>query len=317
MNLIGWKLMIPAWESQEKPDGFEYYMKKFLRIICFLVLMVIALSVEVKAESSQRKPFFSKERNFQLIFKEEILGFGRNFSGITRIPETGNYFVIDDLENNILEFQIEGATVTYQRTIELQGFHDIEAIGYVRPLGGGNYQIAVAEEQRGTFALFSVGPKIDLVDYHSDCEIFFIDDVSTFMRKNSGIESLCVDHTSSDPIVYYFAKEEFPRKIYRGIIDGNKLKITIPWDADELFPHGGDIADLFYFRDNLFVLDERKDAIRQVDPENGDIISRFQLPPSGYHKYEGLSIYDRGNGTLEMIIVAEDHEILIYEVREL
>ncbi len=249
------------------------------------------------------EPFFTDARKFQLAARAEFEELGRDFSGAAYVSASGRYLVLDDT-CKIFEMNIDGGEIRHQRTVRLRGLEDCEDIAVLA-----DGRVAVTEERKGNLVFFKLGSETVSVDCSAECEVFHLTDIKGFRRKNSGLEALASDRAGDE---LYAGKEEFPRKIFRVTMGRAGLKSETPWDAEALLPAGSDIAGMEYFEGSLFILDERGKMLRQVDPENGKILSSFSLPRRrGLHRCEGISMTRKDRG-IEMVITAEKNEVLVY-----
>lgn len=249
-------------------------------------------------------PLFTGDRKVSLSATQEFPKLGKDFSGAAYVQNTGRYLILDD-SCKIFEMSYADGWIEHHRTVKITGADDCEDITVLA-----DGRVAMTEEGRGKLALFTLRSDAYFVDCKKECENVHVDDVRGLTGKNTGLEAL-----ASNGRVLYAGKEESPRKIYRLSFQNKKYKATVPWDAEKILPDGSDIAGMVFFEGSLFILDERKETVRQVDPANGKILSSFNLPHfnSPRHRYEGIAMVRRGKD-VEMLIAAEKNEIQVYKI---
>lgn len=278
-------------------------MRLFLNFYALLIFLALFLSPQLFAA----EPFFTKERKVMLAASREFPERGKDFSGAAYFPQTGHYLVLDD-SCQIFEVEYSDGWLEAVRGIKVKGLKDCEDIAVLPDAG-----LAVTEERRGNLAFFRLPGAQEKISCPEDCRIFHLDKVRSLKRPNAGLEALAVN----GPILYA-GKEEYPRKIYRLTFQNKSYKPVVPWDAEEKLPKGSDVAGMVYFEGALFILDERGETVRQVEPASGNILSAFTLPhftaPS--HKYEGIAMARKGK-TVEMLIAAEKSEIQVYRIEKI
>lgn len=280
----------------------------------FLILFISApFLAEAKNPPAS---IFNASTKVELVFKENVKGLGNNFSGVDYVVSKNHYFILDD-DCRVFEVKIENKAMVLVRTVLLNGFKDCEAIVHLPSQSEpGMIRMAVAEERRGTMVLFDLKDHVPMVA-RTEAKVFHVDKMTSFLHGNSGLEAMAVDDTFSDHPMFYFGKEEFPRRVYHGLFnEAGELVMMSPWDAEEKLPKGSDIAELYFVEGKLLVLDQRGSVIRQVHPKTGDLISELKLPPSGWSKYEGMTVFRRGPKLLEMMLVAEKHVVLFFYIKQ-
>ncbi len=277
----------------------------------FIYFLIFFSTKSVQADNSEA--FFTPQNPPQLVLQEEMKGLGNNFSAIVHASAVEHYFILDD-SCQLFEIGIKSQRPVLVRKIILNGFDDCEGLAILnRQSTPDILSMAVSEESRGTLAKFDLKKNQSQIR-RQDVQVYFVEKVTTFWRRNSGLEALAVNEGVIPPI-FYLGKEEFPRRIYQGNTEQKKWT-ALPWNAEAVLPMGSDIAELLYFENSLFVLNERQDRIHQMDLKTGKILSEFKLPFSGWNKYEGLSIFRRKDGDYEMMIAAEKHELLLYWIKK-
>jgi uncharacterized protein YjiK len=282
-----------------------------LRLLLFLIL-IYGLAPARSGTAETR--LFTPLTKVVLIFKENVQGLGKNFSGVDYVVSKNHFFIVDD-SCKIFEIKIRDRKVVPVRTVVLDGFHDCEAVAHLpRQSRPGALRMAVAEEALGAVAIFDLEDGASQVS-RVQIRTFQVAEMTTFWRKNSGLEAMTAD-SISDPPVFYLGKEEFPKRVYQGLPAGGEMTFMELWDAEKQLPRGSDIAELYFFEGKLLVLDQRGEKIRQVHPKTGELLSELKLPGIGWSKYEGLSVFRRGPKLLELMVVAEDHWVFFFEIRE-
>lgn len=284
--------------------------------IFLLSLVFLTLKGSSLFATEENKAFFTPNTKVELVLKQDIKSFGDNFSGVAYVPSIDHYFILDD-SCEIYEVIIDEKGIIPVRTIPLIGFKDCEAIVHLpaesKP---GSLRLAVTEERIGTVAFFDVKGPVPMIK-REQARVFHVDEMTSFWRRNAGLEAMAVDGSFADHPIFYFGKEEFPRRIYRGVFNKKgQLAVSPVWDAEKRLAKGSDIAELYFLDDALFVLDQRGGNIVEVNDDTGEILSGFKLPPSGWNKYEGLSIIRSSEGEYEMVIVAERHRVLLYKIQQ-
>lgn len=253
----------------------------------------------------------------QLIQYEEFPSEGSDFSGITHIPESERYLVIDD-SCKVIEIDTAGDELTILRNVKLKGLDDCEAIAFMEAKGERHYKVAVTEERHGNLVVFEIPEKAEEIKIKETAESYFVDDVTTFFRRNSGLEALCKVDSENGIDLFYVGKEEKPKKVYEVRLEDNEIQVREPWDAEEKFPKNGDIAAMDFFEGALWILDERLSRVYEVKPENGEITGMWQLPKlGGFKRYEGISVTRRDGGTIQIVVVAEENSIFVFQVKKI
>lgn len=278
---------------------------------CLAAWAVGLVLMPLDGAAEEPRAFFSSPESFEIIARAEFKGLARDFSDVVFMPDTGNLMVVDD-ECSLFEMSAETGKIVLRRTVKLLGLKDCEAAAVLPDQGAGD-RIGIAEERRGRLAVFTLDSKASAVDCRRECTFYPVDRVTTFWRQNSGLEAMTVDKTGAQPVIY-FGKEEHPKKIYRAVMDAQGLQISQPWDAEKLLPQSSDIAGMEYFEGALFLLDERREMVRQVHPSSGQVISSFQLPPRPWvigHRYEGIALMKKPD-SVWMAVAAEKNEILLF-----
>lgn len=267
----------------------------------FAVLLVFTLA----SPSFAAAPFFDKERKVTLAASREFPELGKNFSGAVYYPENGRYLVLDD-SCKIIEISYSEEWIEAVGSIKIKGLKDCEDIAVLT-----DGSVAVTEERKGNIVFFDL-PVKNILDCKKNCEVFHVEKMKSLTRPNTGLEAL----TASGPVLYA-GKEEFPRKIYRLTSQNKSYKVTVPWNAEKSLPEGSDISGMVYFENSLFILDERGETVRQVEPSSGKILSSYVLPKFSVfsHQYEGIAMVRRGK-SVEMLIAAEKNEIQVYRIEE-
>ncbi len=246
--------------------------------------------------------------DFKIEARKNFRELGRDFSGITYVPETDRYWVLDDT-CALFEMKIEGEKIESLRTVRFKGLDDCEAVTTLPPEKPGVIRMAVTEERRGNVAFFEIGPDTQEIDCPAQCRVEHVINISIFsFNRNTGLEAM----TAAPGGVLYIAEEEFPRRMWRTVFQPGKLELSKIWDAEAMLPSGSDIADLTWFDNSLFVLDERAQNLRRVDPETGKILFTYKLPQrfGDLHRYEGVAIV-RKNGKIEMVLASEKNEVMV------
>ena len=275
-------------------------------------LFFISSAALLLTNGAAKEPFFSKNESLQLIRHQSFKRLGRDFSGVTLVPDTDRILIIDD-SCTILEMQVSSEAFNPLRSISVQGLEDCEAISTLSS-SHESLSIAVAEERKGNIVVFNLRPKTKKITCPEDCEIYFVDKMQTFFRRNSGIEAMATQ-SLSDKKLFYIGKEEFPKKVYTGMLEKNEFKVKELWNAEESLPYEGDIAGMFFYQDQLFILDERMRRIRQVDAKTGVIFSELRLPKKKmFQIYEGIAFRKNASRNLEIIVVAEKNSVFLFQL---
>ena len=227
-----------------------------------------------------------------------------DLSGITYNPMTRTYFTV--FNNNPESVQELDANGSQLRNIILNGFNDTEGITHI---AGTTY--AVTEEQVGKIIFIDIpnGSSEITINYPANSEQIQLG--GTWVG-NDGLEGIVYDKTNDK---LYVAKERTPMAIYE--IDnpiGNKgstVTLEEPFDLTTMastYPANGGFSDIAGLgitdEGHLLLLSHEGQSLVEVLASTGQLISHFDLLPTGMTQAEGVVL----NANEEIIVVGEPNE---------
>ena len=209
-----------------------------------------------------------------------LTGINDNASGLTINPTNGNLLLVNNNPTQILEYTPSGDLV---RTIELEGFHDTEALAHLH-----DNQFALAEERRGTIMQIAINAETHRISRQQSSLLATIDRVGT----NSGIEGLAYDKQTQR---LHLVLENKPAKLITiplagqlevaGQLEANNHPVPVTVISDR-FMHSapkvpGQLRDLsgLYFADDLstlLLLSDESKALVELDHQQQEL-SRIRL----------------------------------------
>ncbi len=248
------------------------------------------------------RPLFNREP--RLLFKASLKDIG-DIKGVAALPEKGHFLFLTP--SSFSEYRIS-ETPEKIRTVKLEGFEKLSAIAYAgEGEARGSASIAFTEKSRAAMCLCEVPQNAETVR-KDDCQVFPVTRLK-FIHKKFGITAMAVEANNGNP-VFYFGKEQMPKKFFHAAWSDLEWKPEEVWDAEGMLPADSIISDASLFNGSLFILDGKQGIIYQLDPLSGQSISSFSVRRDFKKKTTGVCLFDK-DGAAQML-VASEKSVLVY-----
>lgn len=204
---------------------------------------------------------------------------GNDLSGITYVPESNRYFMIQNNGGRIWEADIN---FNLLRTIRMVGMGDTEDIVYM-----GNNEFAIVNEASRLFIvnIFADTTRLDTSDTANVQTITF-----GASGGNVGPEGVAFNSATQ---TFYIVKEQSPRAIYSFPRPGpgnQTITPSIPFDAETVLTMARDLSAITYDPrggGSLLILSHISHSVVDVDI-SGNILGVLKLADSTQH--EGITL---------------------------
>jgi uncharacterized protein YjiK len=213
----------------------------------------------------------------------------RDFSGIAFNSDSGTVFIVDNRNENVYEYDLNG---NFLRKITGSGFDDTEGITY---LGGDLF--AVVEERLADISIITIGATTTSFSKSTSTVIPVFPSLS-----NTGLEAITFDETKG---VFYVVQEKTPKEVYQVEMDGTVTVLTGVTSAVSTL---GDLAGMHFDNSpggHLYVLSHESRRIIEMTLD-GVVIGQRDFMGT---QIEGLSFSPDG---FDLFITGEDREFYYF-----
>lgn len=177
----------------------------FLSILVFTMIYL-----RLPLGSAQAADGFFDIYELETRFNSKISGNFNEFSDIAFSDGLNHFLILDDT-CAIIEVSISEKTVTPLGETKILGLDDCEGLSVLSTNSDGSQKLAVVEERRGRLAIFDYVSDAPYINCYHDCLLHYVADVTTFFRRNSGLEGLAYERLEETD-TFYLAKEQAPKK---------------------------------------------------------------------------------------------------------
>jgi uncharacterized protein YjiK len=248
------------------------------------IVLVFLISVAASPGRADAAPLSEFELLLQIQLPDTPSG-STDFSGVAYNHDTGTLFIVDNANEDVFEFTVDG---TLLRVITGIGFEDTEGIFY---LGGD--QFAISEEKRSVLNVVTIDAATTTIDRSQ----------ATLVQPTLGdkLEGVAYDQVGG---VFYAVNERSPMEVYRIEWDGTAtLEAAVTTTAAALVT---DLAGIHVVGGNdprLYLLSQESATLLEVDLL-GQVHGSLSLPGTDL---EGVSLSPAGS---DLYVVGEPRDYL-------